>query len=145
MSTSPFYYNHLVVKFAYAGNGHWGWAATLPYYDDGFCSGNKTGEPVSTEGELRTRYMVTASNHTATHADNVAAAMAVVGAVVNDATRMGIEFLATGPDENLPDVYLDGDGESWDPEAPLSREEAQEVVTALATDKAWFIRRNTYL
>lgn len=83
-----------------------GWSGTIDYCDDGWVGDNNadTGA-VSTEGTLHTRYAVV-DGKTRT------ALSAVVDALIADAGRLGINFVA-GPGD-LPNLYYKGDGEHSD-------------------------------
>lgn len=75
-----------------------GWSATVKFLDDGFCSDDADSHAVSTEGELRTRYIVA-------DGEQVPGLTAAVDAVIRDAKRLGIEF------SDDPNLFYKGDGE----------------------------------
>lgn len=83
-----------------------GWAASLDYCDDGFADDDPDAGLVSTEGHLHTRYPVRDAK--------VRSGLSIaVDALVADAKRLGIEFIATSGTE-APFLYYKGDGEYED-------------------------------
>lgn len=100
------------------GNGYWAtgislrwsnrhggmWGATVNYYDDGFCSDDPDNSQISTEGELRTRYLVRDGS-------NADALTVVIDTIVADAARLGINWRETCGSAQL---YYEGDGEDAD-------------------------------
>jgi hypothetical protein len=97
----------ITVAWQYSGMGRQGWAATLDYYDDGFCNDNPDKGEVSTEGTLRTRYAVRPG-------DTSDALTVVIDVLKADAERLGIRWTAGG--DGVPSLYYKTDGE--DPECP---------------------------
>lgn len=78
------------ITLKYDGRGKW--AASIHFYDDGFC------QDESTEGTLHTRYFV--------HAE------VAIDALIADAAKMGIKL--TKFNDGKPSLYAYDDGESKD-------------------------------
>ena len=102
----------ITVKYGYSGMDRYGWAASVDFYDNGFCDDDTDGGAISTQGTLRTRYFVREGD--GPDADALSAA---VDAVKADAERLGINFRAGLTPS--PCVYYQGDGEDeeWKPPA----------------------------
>lgn len=83
------------------------WCGWIDYLDDGFCDDNADAGAISTEGTLRTRYMVW-------DGDQVSALSAVVDTLIADAAKLGIRLV--NPFGGVPSLYYEGDGE--DPTNP---------------------------
>lgn len=81
-----------------------GWSALLTYCDDGFTNDDPDAGLVATEGRLHTRYPVR-------DAKTRSGLSVAVDALVADAKRLGIEFIATSATE-APFLYYRGDGEN---------------------------------
>jgi len=94
----------ITVRYAYAGGGRMGWCAELSYLDGGFCDDSPERGIVSTEGVLRTRYVIPASEA----ADVLTVA---IDALKADAERLGITW-------RDPSVYYKYDGEDEDGPPP---------------------------
>lgn len=127
MATSTHWATGITVAYRrVSSDGTYGWAASLDFYDDAFATGNTAGQPISTEGTLRVRYPVHAPH--GTPADALAAA---IQALTQDAARMGI----TWGQAVAPALYTDGPDwrDEWQPDAPLTREQARDVVRQFAT------------
>jgi hypothetical protein len=95
----------ITVRYGYSGMDRYGWAATVDFYDNGFCDDDTDAKTISTQGTLKTRYFV--REGTGADADGLAAA---VDAVKQDADRFGVRFGGA----TLPTVYYEGDGEDED-------------------------------
>jgi hypothetical protein len=106
------------------------WGGRIDYYDDGFCDDDPDGGRVSTEGVLRTRYMVRDGKESS-------ALRAVVDTLIGDAQRLGIRL--GGPD-GPPALYYDGDGEGADYPPP---DGWRELVAAEAQRVGWKCPYNT--
>jgi hypothetical protein len=98
----------ITVRYGYSGMDLYGWAAKVDFYDNGFCDDDTDAGAVSTQGTLKTRYLV--REGTGADADSLAVA---IDAVKRDAERLGISF----PERAVPPtVYYEGDVE--DEECP---------------------------
>lgn len=95
----------ITVRYGYSGMDRYGWAATVDFYDNGFCNDDTDAKSISTQGTLKTRYLV--REGTGADADGLAAAVDVVK---QDADRLGIRFGGA----TSPTVYYEGDGEDED-------------------------------
>lgn len=85
------------------GEPYGGWHAKLDYSDDGFADNDIDAGKVSTEGALYTRYPVRDAK--------IRSGLSVaVDTLLADAKRLGIEFIAVGPDSE-PWLFYRGDGE----------------------------------
>lgn len=100
----------ITVEFFPSAGCDGGWAASLNFVDDGFCSDEPSLGIVSTEGTLRTRYFV----HSAGSPDG--GLPTALDVLIADAARLGITFRRF-PD-NEPMIYYRGDGEDPDHEPP---------------------------
>lgn len=87
------------------GVAHSGWAATLDFYDSGFCDDDADTGRVSTEGTLRTLH----TRYAVSDGETVSGLTAAVDALITDARHLGITF-------NDPQLHYKGDGE--DEECP---------------------------
>lgn len=99
------------------GNGYWAtgivltwygdgrWSGEINYYDNGFCDDDPDHAEVSTEGTLRTRYVV----RDGTHVDGLTA---VIDTLIGDAARLGIDL--RDPVGGRPYLYYRRDGEDVD-------------------------------
>lgn len=92
------------------GEPYGGWHATLDYRDDGFANNDPDNGQVSTEGTLCTRYPVR-------DAKARSGLSVAVDALLADAKRLGIDFIAVGPDSQ-PWLYYKGDGEDTEHPPP---------------------------
>lgn len=91
------------------GNKVDGWTGEVGYYDDGFADDDTDAGNLSTEGALRTRYVVADGTRQS-------AITAIVDTLIADAARLGIKF-RTG-EGDLPRLYVPGDGEWADTPLP---------------------------
>lgn len=98
------------------------WGGVAEFFDDGFADDDVNSGAISTQGELRTRYLVA-------EGQSASALSAVVDALRADAERLGIDFNA--PAEGPYLYYLgDGEHEEWPPPAgwrELMAAEAQRI------------------
>jgi hypothetical protein len=100
------------------------WGAALDYYDDGFAGDDDpAAQRISTEGTLRTRYLVEDAEDTFTLA-------VVLDVLIADAAALGIAL--RGPSGDPPCLYVKGDGEHDDVELPddwreILREQAERI------------------
>lgn len=86
-----------------------GWSGQLDYLDDGWAGDDDADSGnVSTEGTLRTRYVLRDGN-------NQTAIRTIIDTLIADATRLGIQL---GSAEVPPQLYVPGDGEWEDSPAP---------------------------
>lgn len=90
-----------------------GWAASLDFFDDGFCDDDADAGQVATQGKLQTRYLVVDG----ALRSGLEVALDVLLA---DAQRMGITF-------QRPYLYYRGDGEDEDYPPPDGWKEALAV------------------
>lgn len=90
------------------GNRVDGWSGEVDYYDDGFADDDPDTTKLSTQGTLRTRYIVADGKQQS-------AITAIVDTLITDAGRLGIKFRADG---GLPWLYVPGDGEWEDKPVP---------------------------
>ena len=127
MIGSGYWTTGITVRYGYSGMNLYGWAASVGFYDDGFCSDDTDSGTISTEGTLRTRYYV--REGAGPGADALAAAIDVIKA---DAERLGIRFRQDGL--MTPHVYYQGDGEDedWPPPAGW-----RELVDAQSARLGW--------
>ncbi|MCX4405922.1 MULTISPECIES: hypothetical protein [unclassified Streptomyces] len=80
-----------------------GWHAKLEYQDDGFADNDPDAGQVSTEGTLYTRYPVSDAK--------IRSGLSIaLDTLLDDARRLGIEFVAVGGD-TVPCLFYRGDGE----------------------------------
>jgi hypothetical protein len=114
----------ITVTWQYSGMGQHGWAASLDYYDDGFCNDDAAEGRVSTEGTLRTRYAVREGRS----ADRLAVVIDVLKA---DAERLGITWRdpLAGKD-GTASLYYEGDGEDADNPPPAGWEHLLQAQAA---------------
>jgi hypothetical protein len=101
ISTSGRYWSTGITVTEYIGR----WTASLDYCDDGFADDDPDAELISTQGSLSTRYGVR-------DGDTRSGLTAAVDALVADAKKLGIEFIATSGTD-APFLYYKGDGE-WE-------------------------------
>lgn len=94
----------IILRYGYAGNGQSGWGGTVTFLDNGFASDDADAGQISTQGELRTRYMVRdGQTHTALSV--------VIDTLIADAARLGIVW-------RDPVLYYKTDGEDADNPPP---------------------------
>lgn len=95
----------ITVRYGYKGAGQFGWGASLNFYDDGFVSDSTGDQLISTEGELRTRYMVGDD-------DKFSGLSVAVNVLLSDAENLGIRFMESAA------IYYHQDGEDADNPPP---------------------------
>ena len=127
MIGSGYWATGITVRYGYSGMNLYGWAATVEFYDDGFCSDDTDRSTISTEGMLRTRYYVREGTHT-----DAAALATAIDTVKADAEWLGITFRDDGV--MAPCVYYQGDGEDEDYPPPAGW---REMVDAQAARLGW--------
>lgn len=108
------------------------WTASLEYCDDGFGDDDPDAGLVSTEGKLHTRYGVR-------DGDTRSGLTAAVDALVADAKRLGIDFIATSGTD-APFLYYKGDGEYEDFPPPDGWRE----TLAAEAQRIGFVSYNTF-
>jgi hypothetical protein len=108
-----------------AGNKVHGWSGEVGYYDDGFRDDDTDAGKLSTQGTLRTRYVVADGTEQT-------AVRAIVDTLIADAQRLGIEFRTDG--DHQPRLYVPGDGEWADHPLP---EGWRELLAAEAARIGW--------
>lgn len=122
------------------GNGYWAtgivltwygdgrWSGEINYYDNGFCDDDPDHAEVSTEGTLRTRYVVGDGKHV----DGLAA---VIDTLIGDAARIGIDLRAGGaPEGGRPWLYYRDDGTNYQYPTPP---DWQELLAGQAARIGW--------
>ena len=115
------------IRYGYSGEGRYGWAAEVAFYDNGFCDDDTDTGTISTQGTLATRYFVREGD--GVDADGLAAAVDTVKA---DAERLGIRFR---DDEALsPAVYYEEDGTGGQYPPPAGW---RDLVNAQAVRLGW--------
>jgi hypothetical protein len=114
----------IMLAYGYAGHDQSGWTAKAEFFDDGFADNDPDNGAISTEGEIRSRYMVRDGKS----ADALTVVLDVVRA---DAQRLGIEWRS-------PALYYKGDGEDEDYPPP---DGWRSLIGAQAARLGW---RNLY-
>lgn len=101
------------------------WGGHVDFYDDGFANDDPDTGAISTEGTLRTRYLVRDGEH-------VTALTAVLDTLAADAERLGIRL--AGPAQSAPSLYYRLDGEDPDSPPPANWRQA---LTVEAARRGW--------
>lgn len=102
ISKSGRYWSTGITVTEYTGR----WTASLDYCDDGLANDDADAGLVSTQGSPSTRYGVR-------DGDKRSGLSAAMDALIADAKKLGIEFIATSATE-APFLYYKGDGEYED-------------------------------